>query len=138
MNNTEYTTQRIFTQQQVEELFLSVGWVSGNYPCKLYSALLQSSYVLTAWDRNRLVALLRGIDDGCMTAFLHYLIVAPDHHHQGIASQLVEMAREHYKDFLYINLMPEERKNAAFYECHGFKVMPDGVAMQMRNADFTE
>ncbi len=29
--------------------------------------------------------------------------------------------------------MPEERKNAAFYEKHGFQVMQDGVAMQLCN-----
>ncbi len=29
--------------------------------------------------------------------------------------------------------MPEERKNAAFYQRFGFKVMEDGVAMQIVN-----
>lgn len=71
-----YTTERKFTQEQVESLFLSIGWVSGQYPAQLYQALLHSSYVLTAWDGERLVGLIRGIDDGGMTAFLHYLLVA--------------------------------------------------------------
>lgn len=134
--NIEYTTERKFTQSQVEELFLSIGWVSGKYPQQLFRALQQSSYVLTAWDGERLVGLVRGIDDGCMTAFLHYLLVSPDYQHQGIASQLVEKAKEHYKAFFYINVMPEESKNATFYERHGFGVMPDGVAMQICNSAF--
>ena len=132
----EYTTERKFTQHQVEELFLSIGWVSGKYPQQLYHALQHSPYVLTAWDGERLVGLVRGIDDGGMTAFLHYLLVSPDYQHQGIASKLVEMAKEHYKDFFYINVMPEESKNATFYERHGFKLMPDGVAMQVCNPSF--
>ena len=31
----EYTEERKFTQKQVEELFLSIGWVSGKYPTQL-------------------------------------------------------------------------------------------------------
>ena len=30
-------------------------------------------------------------------------------------------------------LAPEESRNAAFYEKHGFRVMEDGVAMQLCN-----
>lgn len=132
----EYTEERKFTQKQVEELFLSIGWVSGKYPTQLYRALQNSSFVLSAWDGERLVGLIRGIDDGGMTAFLHYLLVSPDYQRQGIASQLVERAKEHYKDFFYINVMPEESSNVPFYERHGFQVMPDGVAMQICNRDF--
>ena len=43
------------------------------------------------------------------------------------------MVKEKYKDYLYIGLMPEERKNAAFYQRFGFSVMEDGVAMQLCN-----
>ena len=132
----EYTEERKFTQKQVEELFLSIGWVSGKYPTALYRALQHSSFVLSAWDGERLVGLIRGIDDGGMTAFLHYLLVSPDYQRRGIASQLVEKAKEHYKDFFYINVMPEESSNAPFYERHGFQVMPDGVAMQICHQEF--
>ena len=44
---------------------------------------------------------------------------------------MIENIKTKYKDYLYIELMPEERKNATFYEKHGFKIMPDGVAMQI-------
>lgn len=131
-----YTTEKIFTQHQVEELFLSVGWVSGEYPEKLYEALRNSTYVLSAWDDGRLVGLVRGLDDGCMTAYLHYLLVSPDYQRQGIASGLIIRVKEHYKDFFYINLMPEDSHNAAFYQHHGFCIMPDGVAMQLCNNKF--
>lgn len=92
----------------------------------------------TDWDGNDLVGLVRGIDDGCMTAFLHYLLVSPTHRHRGIASQLLERAKEHYKDFFYLNVMPEESCNASFHELHGFQVMPDGVAMQWNNPHFAD
>ena len=54
----QYTGEKHFTQQQVQELFSSVGWVSGQYPQRLYKALRHSSTVLTAWDGNALWGML--------------------------------------------------------------------------------
>ncbi len=64
----QYTEEKRFTQEQVQELFLSVGWVSGQYPQRLYKALMHSSTVLTAWDGDRLVGLIRALDDSEMLA----------------------------------------------------------------------
>ena len=49
-----YKEEKSFTQEQVQELFLSVRWVSGNYPEQLYRALLNSQTVFTAWDGDEL------------------------------------------------------------------------------------
>lgn len=57
-----YTEEKKFTQDEVQSLFLSVGWVSGQYPVRLYKALMHSSTVITAWDGERLVGLVRLID----------------------------------------------------------------------------
>ena len=64
----KYTEEKIFTMEQVQELFLSVNWVSGNYPEQLYKALMNSSTVLTVWDDDRLVGLARVLDDTEMLA----------------------------------------------------------------------
>lgn len=128
-----YTDKKIFTQQEVQDLFLSVGWISGTYPCRLYKALLHSSTVLTAWDGDQLVGLVRLLDDSEMVAYMHYVLVHPDYQGQGIAGTLIEMAKEKYRDYLYIEIMPEESKNAVFYEKHGFQRMNDGAAMQLCN-----
>ena len=37
-----YTEEKKFTQKQVQELFLSVGWISGQYPQRVYKALMHS------------------------------------------------------------------------------------------------
>lgn len=73
--NIQYTEEKIFTAEQVEELFLSVKWISGKYPDRLYRALLNSSTVITAWDNKRLVGLVRVLDDGGMVAYIHYVLV---------------------------------------------------------------
>ena len=117
----------------MEHLFLSVGWMSGKYPDRPYRALMGSSTVFTAWDGDRLVGLVRVLDDSAMMAYMHYVLVDPAYQGHGIAGHMVEMVKERYRDFFYIEVMPEESKNAAFYEKHGFTVMPDGVAMQICN-----
>lgn len=129
----EYSEEKIFTVEQVQKLFLSVGWVSGEYPTRLYKALMNSSTVISAWDGDRLVGLIRVLDDSELVAYMHYVLVHPDYHGQGIAGHMVELVKGKYKDYLYIELMPEERKNAVFYEKHGFQIMQDGVAMQLCN-----
>lgn len=131
--NITYTEEKKFTQEQVQELFLSVGWISGQYPQRVYKALMHSETVITAWDGERLVGLARLIDDSELVAYMHYVVVHPDYHGHGIAGEMMRRVKEKYKHYLYIELMPEERKNAAFYQCHGFEIMPDGVAMQLCN-----
>ena len=52
-----------------------MGWVSGQYPQRLYKALLHSSTVLTVWDGDRLIGLIRALDDSEMLAQIHYVLV---------------------------------------------------------------
>lgn len=125
----KYTEEKIFTQEQTEALFKSVGWVSGNYPERLHKALMNSDTVITAWDGEKLVGLVRALDDTEMVAYMHYLLVAPDYQGYGIAKNLLERIKEKHRDFLYIELMPEDKKNVPFYEKHGFEVMEGGTAM---------
>lgn len=127
----KYTFEKQFTQQQVYELFHSIHWVSANYPKRLYKALMNSSTVLTSWDNDYLVGLVRVIDDSEMLAYIHYVLVHPDYQKLGIGGTMIEMIKDKYKNYLYIEVMPEESKNASFYVKHGFEVMEDGVAIQL-------
>ena len=129
----EYKETKDFTEKEVEQLFLSVNWLSGRYPDRLIKALKGSSLVITAWDGSKLVRLLRGIDGGEMVAFLHYLLVHPDYQGMGIATHLLDMAKEKYKSYLYLNVLPDEKENIPFYERHGFNLLADGAAMQIRH-----
>ena len=83
-------------------MFLSVGWVSGQYPQRLYKALMHSSTVLTVWDGDRLIGLIRALDDSEMLAQIHYVLVHPDYQGQGIAGELLERIKKKYKNYLYI------------------------------------
>lgn len=71
-----YTEEKKFTKEQVQQLFLSVNWISG---------------------------------------------------------KMIEYIKEKYKDFMYIDGMPEDKKNVPFYQKHGFSLMENGAAIQICN-----
>lgn len=102
--NIEYTTDKKFTKEDIQELFLSVGWVSGQYPNRLYKALMGSSTVLTAWNGEHLAGLVRVIDDSELVAFMHYVLVNPKYQGNGIAGKMVEMIKENIRIFFILKL----------------------------------
>ena len=128
-----YTDEKKFTKEQVQKLFLSVHWISGNYPDRLYKALMNSSTVLTVWDDGKLVGLTRVLDDTAMLAQIHYVLVHPDYQGKGIAGKMLTYIKEKYKNFMYIEAMPEDKNNVLFYTKHGFSVMENGAAIQICN-----
>ena len=88
-----YTDEKKFTKEQTQQLFRSVGWVSGKYPERLYKALMGSCTVFSAWDGDRLVGLVRVLDDTEMVAYMHYVLVDPEYQGHGIAGHLVGMSK---------------------------------------------
>lgn len=128
-----YTEEKKFTKEQIQQLFLAVNWVSGKYPERLYKALMNSSTVLTVWDDEKLVGLIRVLDDTEMLAQIHYVLVHPDYQGKGIAGSMIERIKEKYRNFLYIEGMPEDKANVPFYVKHGFSVMENGAAIQICN-----
>ena len=99
----------------------------GGISAKLYKALMNSQTVLTVWDDARLVGLIRVLDDSEMLAQIHYVLVHPEYQGQGIAGRMVGYIKEKYKNFMYLELMPEDKNNVPFYEKHGFIARPTDV-----------
>ena len=123
-----YRATQDFTPQALRELFLSVEWSSGNYPDKLCAAMKNFGTVFSAWDGERLIGMICTMDDGVMNAYVHYLLVRPDYQGRGIGRRLVEMMREHYKDYLRIVLGANNEK-LDFYQACGFKLAEDASLM---------
>ena len=130
-----YSRAKDFDETQLAELFKSVGWVSGNYPEKLKTAMQNSTRVVSAWFGNKLVGLGRGMDDGAWQATIDCLLVTPEFQRQGIASALINTLLEEYRNFLYINVTPEEKENVTFYQKFGFEVEGCGTLMQIKGKE---
>ena len=54
---------------------------------------MNSSRVISAWDGDRLVGLIRVMDDSELVCFINYVLVDPDYHGRGIAGHLLEMVK---------------------------------------------
>lgn len=117
-----------FSQEQLESLFLSVKWSSGHYPDRLVVAMRNFETVYSAWDGNDLVGLICAMDDGSMTAYVHYLLVKPAYQGQGIGKQLVDRIKSHYVDYLRIAIVAYNDE-AGFYEGCGFEKATDATPM---------
>lgn len=128
MKDIQYKTTKNFSENELKDLFLSVNWSSGNYPEKLVTAMKKSSSVFTAWDGKKLVGLINVLDDGIMTAYVHYLLINPDFHGRGIGKNLVNCVKKKYKDYLRIVLVAYN-KEIGFYEHCGFTVGEEKVPM---------
>lgn len=116
----KYKNDKSLEIKDLEYLFLSVNWSSGNYPEKLKIAIENSDIVFTAWHDNRLVGLINALDDSIMTAYIHYLLVDPIYQKKGIGKKLVQMMQNHYQDYLRILLVAHEIE-IPYYELLGFK-----------------
>ena len=126
--NITYKTTHDFEQDDLRDLFLSVEWSSGHYPDKLVIAMKNFETVYSAWDGDKLVGLISAMDDGVMTAYVHYLLVNPAYQHQGIGKRLAEMVKKKYKDYLRIVVVAYNAE-LEFYQSCGFKKADDASPM---------
>ena len=127
-----YKDTHDFNAKELENLFLSVKWQSGKYPDKLVAAMKNYKTVYTAWDSDKLIGLICAMDDGIMTAYIHYLLVDPAYQGSGIGRQLVAKMRDTYKDYNRIVLVADNAK-IGFYENCGFIKSDDSSPMFILN-----
>lgn len=123
-----YKNTHNFNKNDLENLFLSVGWSSGHYPDKLVTAMKNFRTVYSAWDGERLIGMVCAMDDGIMNAYVHYLLVNPDYQNSGIGKTLIEKIKEHYRDFLRIAVI-SYNDEIGFYSSCGFKKAEDASPM---------
>ncbi len=128
-----YKEEHEFAPEELKELFLSAGWSSGEYPELLVRAMRGYNYVISVRDEasGKLVALASAMDDGVMTAYVHYLLVLPAYRAHGIGARLVEEVKAHYKDYLKIVLVDSSTRypgRESFYAQFGFKDA-EGITM---------
>lgn len=116
-----YGESKNYNGDELKELFSSVGWSSAEYPEELVRAMRGYDAVFYAREGEKLVGLACAMDDGAMTAYVHYLLVLPSYQGHGIGLRLTEMLKERYKNFLKIALIASAGKEGFYSKC-GFAV----------------
>lgn len=124
----EYSDKKQLPAEQLEKLFLSIGWESGREPETLSKALENYGTVHTAWEGSELVGLIAAMDDGYLTAYVHYLLVRANHQNDGIGGELLERLKVRYAAFRKVVLVGEHLA-MRFYERHGFAEVTEASPM---------
>ena len=88
-----------------------------------------STRVISAWDGDKLVGLVRALDDGETVAFLHYLLVDPAYQGQYIGDERMKRIMSFYQKLLYVKAMSSDPKTIQFYERYGFQQYDNYSAM---------
>lgn len=130
LSEIHYSMERSFSVRDIENLYKSVGWLSARYGERLVQAFQKAGTVISAWEGKRLVGLIEVLDDGELTAYIHYLLVRPEYQRQGIGEGLLELIKERYKNYLYLIVISEEKKNVRFYEKCGFTSVNQATPLQ--------
>ena len=130
----EYKDTRQIELDQIRALFETVDWQVSRYPQKLVDALKHYSRLYTAWDGNKLVGLICSLDDGGITAYIHYLLVHPEYQRRGIGKTLLHKMLEDYRDYLRIELLADGSA-VSYYIGEKFEKI-DAVAMCRKNPGF--
>lgn len=124
----KYKNIKKFSEKELQDLFLSVEWDSGNYPEKLKRAIQNSHRVYSAYDDDKLVGLINSLSDGVMTVYFHYLLVMPEYQSQGIGKKLIELMLEEYVDYARKAVIAYDDE-VEFYKKCGFELGEDKSAL---------
>ena len=83
-----------------------------------------SNLVLTAWNGDRLVGILRGWIDGAFDGYVCDLAVHPDVQKQGIGAELLKLARQGRPEVQWV--LRASKIAATYYEHIGWKQIENG------------
>lgn len=112
---------------RIEELFVSAGWSDGkdgglsefmNVP------FINSTLVISAWDAERLVGVVRALSDRVIRSVIYDLVVLPEYKGRGIGKELVKRCVSHFPNSEWS--VYTEKDISPYYEKLGFAVS-DGV-----------
>lgn len=88
----QYHSGRMPSLTALCELYEDAGWISyTKRPANLKKAVEGSRIVITAWDGELLVGLVRGVGDGQSIMYVQDILVKKTYQRQGIGRAMMEM-----------------------------------------------
>ena len=115
MEIREYTEYR---EEEILRLYTEVGWTAYT---KDMSALEQgykhSLLVLSAYENEELLGIVRAVGDGHTIVFVQDILVFPEKQRQGVGTALLKAVLDRYPDVRQIELVTDNTpKTVAFYK----------------------
>lgn len=123
-----YRNSKKINKEDLEKLYNDVQWFAYTIDIELLQqALLQSLEVISAWNGERLVGLIRVIGDGLTIIYIQDILVLNSYQNQGVATHLLQEVLKKYKDVRQKVLLTEEAPEVRnFYEKNGFQSCDQG------------
>jgi len=123
-----FKNNKNINREQVERLYNDVEWYAYTQDLDvLQQAIEQSLEVVSAWDGDELVGLIRIIGDGLTIIYIQDILVLNAYQNRGLATQLVQQILEKYKSVRQKVLLTEEAPDVRhFYEKNGFQSCDKG------------
>lgn len=115
-------------QEKLEKLYNDVGWYAYTQDLNvLVKAIEQSLEVISAWEDEELVGLIRIVGDGLTIIYIQDILVLTSCQNQGIATLLMQQTFEKYEHVRQKVLLTEEAPDVRhFYEKNGFVSCDEG------------
>ena len=122
--NIVYSQEKNFSTETILDFFTKSSNPDAKYGEALVKAL-NNSTVIHAWDKdtNEIAALISVIDDGATTAYIRYLIVAPNYRGKGINDELIAQVKTKYADYPCVYAFAPDDFHASFFIKFGFNVV---------------
>ncbi|MRJ47763.1 GNAT family N-acetyltransferase [Fundicoccus ignavus] len=113
---------------QLENLYNDVGWLAYTQDLSvLKQAVSNSLDVVSAWDEDKLIGLIRIVGDGLTIVYVQDILVLNAYQDKGIATQLMQRILHKYVKVRQKVLLTEEAQDVRhFYEKHGFQSCDQG------------
>lgn len=109
-------------KEQILFLYRYVGWTEYTKDsARLFRALKNSLDILTIWNNNELIGLIRAVGDGETILYIQDLLIRPDYQNQGLGSILLQKMGDRYQNVRQKVLITDNtNKTNSFYEKNGF------------------
>ena len=119
--NMEIKEYQTYNEQEITDLYQSVGWT--NYtscPEMLEEAYKNSLCILGAFEKEKLVGVVRVVGDGISIVFVQDILVLPEYQRQGVGSALMRAILKKYASVYQVELLTDStEKSKAFYSSVG-------------------
>ncbi|RDW20270.1 GNAT family N-acetyltransferase [Oceanobacillus arenosus] len=124
----DFSNNKSVNKEQLVKLYNDVQWYAYTRDVDvLQHAISQSLDVISAWDGNNLVGLIRVVGDGLTIIYIQDILVLNAYQNQGIATQLMQQILLKYGGVRQKVLLTEEAPDVRhFYEKNGFESCDKG------------
>lgn len=117
-----YTESKKISRDDLKNLYSSVEWFAYTNNMEILEKAINNSLaILTAWNDNQLIGLVRVVGDGCTIIYIQDILVHPDYQNTKIGTNLMMKVLNKYKHVRQKVLLTDEEPNVRkFYEKNGF------------------